>query len=199
MTSESTGSVQRASSKLWRVRVPLAPSPRPWLNANEREHWGRRKQLSQYYRQAVRSGCRCALVPQLDAAYVMALVSFGSPRRRDAHNVMPTIKACIDGLVDAHVIPDDSDKYLIGPDIRRVLNPDPGIVLLIASKETEEIECLLSPESWRTLVEESRKAPDGVPCDAHTTVIRMPRHRSTSKRTGSTASPAESTRTLSDS
>jgi hypothetical protein len=130
------------------------------------------------------------LVPQLDAAYVMALVSFGSPRRRDAHNVAPTIKACVDGLVDARVIPDDSDRYLIGPDIRRVLSPDPGIVLLIASKEQEEIECLLSPESWKTLAEESRREPAGVPCDALTTVIHLPRHRSTRKSTGSTASPA---------
>lgn len=167
------------TSRLWRVRVPLAPSPSPWLSLNERAHWGRRKTLSQHYRKAVYAACRMHLVPQLDGAYVMALVSFGSPRRRDAHNVMPTIKACVDGLVDARVIPDDSDKYLIGPDIRRVLSPDPGIVLLVASVEAEEIQCLLSAESWKTLEERSRAATAGVPCAVHTTGITVRQLRST--------------------
>lgn len=162
------------------MRVPLPPLPRPWLNSNDRDaHWGRRKSLSAAYRLSVYSECRTKLIPQLEGAYVMALISFGTSRRRDVLNVYPTVKACIDGMVDAGVIPDDSDKYLIGPDLRRVLSPTPGIVLLIVSKEAEEIQCLLSPESWKTLEAQCRQAPDGALCDARTTVITLPRHRST--------------------
>jgi len=33
-------------------------------------------------------------------------------RRRDSANVYPSYKAILDGAVDAHVIKDDSDKYV---------------------------------------------------------------------------------------
>ena len=49
-------------------------------------------------------------------------------RRRDAHNWTPTAKACLDGFVggpsirktawEYALLPDDSDKYLTGPDMR---------------------------------------------------------------------------------
>ena len=40
------------------------------------------------------------------------------PSRWDATNWLPTAKACIDGLVDAGVLADDSNKHVIGPDMR---------------------------------------------------------------------------------
>jgi hypothetical protein len=33
-------------------------------------------------------------------------------RRRDDDNVVPTLKAMCDGLVDAGVVPDDTDAYM---------------------------------------------------------------------------------------
>ena len=38
--------------------------------------------------------------------------------RRDLHNYMPTLKALVDGLVDAGLLPDDDARHLQGPDMR---------------------------------------------------------------------------------
>ena len=38
--------------------------------------------------------------------------------RWDAGNLYPTAKAIVDGLVDAGVIPDDSNEWVTGPDMR---------------------------------------------------------------------------------
>lgn len=38
--------------------------------------------------------------------------------RYDPNNLYPTIKACLDGIVDAGIIPDDDHKHVIGPDMR---------------------------------------------------------------------------------
>lgn len=51
-------------------------------------------------------------------AHAVVYVSFQDERRRDLHNYFPTIKACIDGFVDADLITDDDHTKLIGPDVR---------------------------------------------------------------------------------
>ena len=38
--------------------------------------------------------------------------------RWDVGNLYPTAKAIVDGLVDAGVIPDDSNEWVTGPDMR---------------------------------------------------------------------------------
>ena len=48
-------------------------------------------------------------------------------RRRDRHNLAPTVKAMMDGLIDAGLLPDDADRYLDGPHT------------LIADRTTEKI------------------------------------------------------------
>jgi len=57
-------------------------------------------------------------IPHLDRAHIVAVLSFGDARRRDPANWYPTAKACVDGLVDAGVLTDDSARYLTGPDMR---------------------------------------------------------------------------------
>jgi hypothetical protein len=41
-------------------------------------------------------------------------VTWPDKRRRDAHNLQPTVKAAIDGFVDAGLLVDDSDEHLKG-------------------------------------------------------------------------------------
>ena len=36
-------------------------------------------------------------------------------RRRDRSNLAPTVKALMDGMIDAGLLPDDADRYLDGP------------------------------------------------------------------------------------
>lgn len=48
--------------------------------------------------------------------------------RYDPNNLADTTKACIDGMVDAGVLLDDSWRELIGPDHRHGGNGRPGIL-----------------------------------------------------------------------
>lgn len=116
---------------MWRVEVPLPWKKRPWLNSNDRDHWGRRKDLSSHYRGKACQEAKARDIPQLDRAIVEAYLAFGDNRRRDAHNYWPTVKACVDGLVDAGVLPDDSDKYIARTSIERDENNPKGVSLVI--------------------------------------------------------------------
>lgn len=61
---------------------------------------------------------RAACCPSLERARLVAWVRFPDGRRRDLHNYMPTLKALVDGLVDAGLLPDDDARRLQGPDMR---------------------------------------------------------------------------------
>ena len=61
---------------------------------------------------------RAARCPSLERARLVAWVRFPDGRRRDLHNYMPTLKALVDGLVDAGLLPDDDSRHLQGPDLR---------------------------------------------------------------------------------
>ena len=61
---------------------------------------------------------RAARCPSFERARLVAWVRFPDGRRRDLHNYMPTLKALVDGLVDAGLLPDDDSRHLQGPDMR---------------------------------------------------------------------------------
>lgn len=91
---------------------------RPWLlTANQRLHWRQKAERTATLRALTRSAAGLA---KPFPGRVRCIVTVSSPdkRRRDVHNLMPTVKACVDGLVDAGWLTDDSDRYLQGPDLR---------------------------------------------------------------------------------
>lgn len=93
--------------------------PAEWLNLNQRLHWGEKSRRTHQWRQATRLYARAAKLPRgLERVCIEAFLHFPDRRRRDAGNWSPTVKACVDGLVDYGLIPDDSDANLIGPDLR---------------------------------------------------------------------------------
>lgn len=99
-----------------RTWVVELPSGVPLLNANQRLHRTRRAKLTRGLRTASR--LFAAEVPALRRAHVVVEYRPPDYGRRDVHNLFPSAKAVVDGLVDACVLPDDSDDYLIGPDLR---------------------------------------------------------------------------------
>jgi Holliday junction resolvase RusA-like endonuclease len=50
---------------------------------------------------------------------IIVSVSWPDRRRRDVPNVWPTVKACVDGCVDAEVIADDDDSHVESMTFRR--------------------------------------------------------------------------------
>jgi crossover junction endodeoxyribonuclease RusA len=99
----------------WTVELPAGM---PLLNANRRQHWAAKAKLTRALREAALVCARRDHVPALDRAHIVVEYRPPDCRRRDVHNLAPSAKACVDGVVDAGVLRDDADEYLIGPDMR---------------------------------------------------------------------------------
>lgn len=95
------------------------PAPCEPLNSNQRLHHHVKAKRTAAWRARAHVAAIQAGKPRLDRAHIRVTVHSTTNRRRDVLNLAPTVKACIDGLVqDAGVLPDDSDTYVIGPDLR---------------------------------------------------------------------------------
>lgn len=102
-------------TRSWTVTIP---APAIWLNANQRTDLRRQTPDRRAWRDAGRVYALQAKLPKLQRAHLLAELRFADARRRDVHNLYPTIKALVDGLIDYGLLPDDSHEYLVGPDLR---------------------------------------------------------------------------------
>lgn len=101
------------------------PAGLPLLNANERLHWRTKHKRTQAIADAAIVMARNAKIPALDRVTITVVYHPAAKRRLDPHNWYPTVKAAIDGIVRAGVLPDDDHTHLLGVDI--VLgDPVPG-------------------------------------------------------------------------
>ena len=96
------------------------PAPCDWLNSNQRLH----RMVHAKRTAAWREAARVALsgpswwAPFDGPVHIVCTVHKTRAGRWDAGNLYPTAKAIVDGLVDAGVIPDDSNEWVTGPDMR---------------------------------------------------------------------------------
>jgi len=120
------------------LRLPWTTPP---LSANDRRHWRAQAARVAEVRGAVRDAVNLrgfapeplGELPWLAAHVVVTLTYYPRDRRRrDADNLVPTLKACSDGLVDAGVTADDT------PDLMQKHMPiiaapdgDPRLVLIV--------------------------------------------------------------------
>lgn len=106
-----------------------------WWSANDRLHWRARADKTA----AVRALARAAALDEcwLYRASLTVLVHYPTNARADPHNVASTvIKAAIDGIVSAGVLPDDDDKHLTAVTISRGPKTSiPGIYRLTLTLE----------------------------------------------------------------
>jgi hypothetical protein len=106
------------------------------LTANQRQHWAPKARTTADLRQlghihAVNSSQSwIAGQPLMPRAHLTVRVGWPDKRRRDVANISPTIKALIDGIVDAGLLLDDDDTHLIGPDLRPYVAGMRGHVVL---------------------------------------------------------------------
>lgn len=89
-----------------------------WWTANDRLHWSQKAKRTKWVREATRLAARAAGTYQ--TANIDAYIAYPRNNRADPANVAATVlKAAIDGLVDAGILPDDDSEHLPAITIRR--------------------------------------------------------------------------------
>ena len=115
------------------LRLPWTTPP---LSANDRRHWraqaARVAEVRAFVREAV-AWANTDKWPSGGDHVVVTLTYYPRDRRRrDADNLVPTLKACCDGLVDAGVAADDTPD-LMTKHMPVIAEPDgdPRLVLTV--------------------------------------------------------------------
>ena len=90
-----------------------------WLSANDRMHWAVKSKRTRAIRAVAKEqAVKLYRGKPLGVVRIVAEVSYPTARRSDPANSYPTIKAAVDGLVDAGWLSDDDAQHVIGPDMR---------------------------------------------------------------------------------
>lgn len=89
-----------------------------WLSANQRLHWAQKARRTRSIRTRAFLLARTALhdgdvTHHAGRTLVHALIGYSTKHKADPPNSYPTIKACIDGLVDAGVFPEDTSDHVV--------------------------------------------------------------------------------------
>jgi crossover junction endodeoxyribonuclease RusA len=82
-----------------------------WMSANDRMHWAEKARRTRQ----LRALTNWERLPRLGTTHVAAFIGYPRNGKADPANAAPTVKALIDGMVDAGVWPDDDSTYVIGP------------------------------------------------------------------------------------
>lgn len=88
-----------------------------WLSSNQRLHWAQKAKRTRAIRTRARMLGLAALragniTTHTNKTHVHVLVAYPTARRADPPNAYPTVKAIIDGLVDARIFPDDNSDHV---------------------------------------------------------------------------------------
>lgn len=120
-------------TRVWTITIPAII---PMLNLNQRMHWAPKAEITKAWRRNAALGAHLADLPKdLDRVHIVAHIIKPTARQYDVHNLMPTLKACVDGLVDYGLIPDDTNKHLTGPDLRQGGKGPAAIIITITEEE----------------------------------------------------------------
>lgn len=115
------------------------------LTLNQRFHFRKEAQIVKVWRAEAAKLAKVYRVPSFGRAYITITVQHTTGHHRDALNWAATGKAIVDGLVDAGVLEDDCDCYVVGPDMRRgpkISQPGPVVTVRL-----EEINPDMLPEN----------------------------------------------------
>jgi hypothetical protein len=122
--------------RTWRIELP----PRTvLLTSNKRLGFREQAKVVKALRHTGWAMARAAKIPRLERAHVFYVLHPDTKtRRRDPGNWSPSVKAAIDGIVDAGVLPDDNHERLLGPD-PRIGAPVPGSQLVLHITDLDSI------------------------------------------------------------
>lgn len=119
---------------LWTIRLPYSTPP---LTLNGRQHWATKASGVREVRGTVATLARVLHIPACQRIHVTLHYVPRDGRRRDADNLVGTLKPCIDALVDAGVVRDDSPEYVTWspPVIEKPSFTDAHLYLTIERKQ----------------------------------------------------------------
>lgn len=115
-----------------------------WLTANQRLHWSTRMRRTRMLRAYAASEARIHGLAgrRLGPSVVNAMIGYPTKGRADPTNAEPTVKAIIDGLVDARVWDDDDHRHIPSVAFERDPNKTPKgthtVTLIIHEQETRK-------------------------------------------------------------
>lgn len=118
------------------------PAPCEPISANARLHHHVKAKRTAAWRARSHVAAIQAGKPRLDHAHVRAFVHRTDRRSYDAGNWYPTAKACLDGIVAAGCLPDDSNAYVLGPDMREGDKAETFTVTITLDDACECDDCL---------------------------------------------------------
>ena len=88
------------------------------LNSNQRLHTQEKNKRTRNLRGFAQVMARYKKLEPMGKTHCVVHLGFPNEIRRDPANYYPTVKAMIDGFVDAGIFVDDNHKLFIGPDFR---------------------------------------------------------------------------------
>lgn len=95
--------------------ITFSVRPDLWLTANARMHWAPKAKRTRALRELANVEAKAAGIRDVGTCHVAAFIGYLRNGKADPANAAPTVKALIDGLVDAGVWPDDDHTHVIGP------------------------------------------------------------------------------------
>lgn len=137
----------------WKLTFPVKKPAFPWLNLNDRpRHWSTKASQTKAWRKIAWAKAKQAGIPTLAAATITGRIYKNRAGRYDPHNLYPTLKAIVDGLVDAGVLEDDDytrlEVHLAHGGIRR--GQDPHLEITITERNLEPMNTHhVSVYSWK--------------------------------------------------
>lgn len=122
----------------WELNLPY-PSGPP-LSLNRRLHWAQESRVKNKLQEAVGWLLKGEKVPALDHAWIWLAWTPGITRRRDSDNPEPTRKVCIDTIVRAGLLEDDTPEFVSRPEnlILPVVKGLGSLVLVISAVDPKK-------------------------------------------------------------
>ena len=102
-----------AEPREWLIALPYRTPP---LSLNQRGHWAAKARATRDVRSRAAWLVRAARVAPLARVEVQLGYTPPDRRRRDTDNLVATLKAIADGVVDAGVVPDDTPEFMSKPE-----------------------------------------------------------------------------------
>lgn len=96
-------------ARAWTIELPVTDKP---LTLNDRLHWAAKARRTAEFRDMTFLMAVHQQIPKLDYARITLRVFPPDRRQRDEDNLVATLKPCIDAIVDARVLPNDTPEFV---------------------------------------------------------------------------------------